>query len=412
MMWPMGSHSIPLKPAHASRDAGRLRIAVVTETFPPEINGVAMTTGRMVEGLLDEGHTILLARPRQGREDRPAALPHFHEVLVRGLPIPMHPGLKLGLPARALLVREWARCRPDVVVIVTEGPLGWSALRAARRLQLPVVSEFHTNFHRYSGHYGLGWLHGSVAGYLRRFHNRSDTTLVPTDEMRRTLASQGYRNVRVISRGVDTRLFDPARRSDALRLGWDVPDGEPAVLYVGRIAPEKNLALVVDAFEAIRARRPRARMVWVGDGPERARLAARYPDHVFAGMRRGTDLAAHYASADLFLFPSATETYGNVTVEAMASGLAVVAFDYASAAERIRSGENGWLAPLGDAAAFVTAAVRGAVDAQALSRLRQQARLSVEPLEWRKVVADFRRVLEHVAAERLDSSTPEAAAAP
>ncbi len=382
----------------------QLRVALVTETFPPEINGVAMTLGRTLEGLLRRGHSVQLVRPRQASDNVRSAAAHppgFSEVLVRGVPIPNYAGLRFGLPAGLRLLQLWRRQPPDIVHVATEGPLGWSALNAARRLGLSVSSGFHTNFHNYTRHYGLGWMRRPISGYLRGFHNRCDVTLVPTQALAETLCREGYRNLAVVSRGVDTTLFRPERRSAALRACWGVAEGQLLVLHVGRLAAEKNLPLLLDAWDAIRIRRPEARLLFVGDGPMRSGLAARCPDAIFAGMRSGADLAAHYASADLFLFPSMTETFGNVTTEALASGLGVVAYDYAAAGELIEDGGNGCKAPLGDADAFVAAAVRLATpDGGELARLRARSAPSVAHLDWERIHDRFAVVLGGAIAVR------------
>jgi glycosyltransferase involved in cell wall biosynthesis len=297
--------------------------------------------------------------------------------------------LRMGLPAKQGLLRQWSQKRPDVVHVVTEGPLGWSALAAARNLYLPVSSGFHTNFHSYSRHYGIGWLKGPITAYLREFHNRTDATLVPTADMAGELAHAGYRNLRVVARGVDTQLFSPARRSAELRRSWGLNDDDLAVIHVGRLAAEKNLPLLLKAYFAIREHRPSARLILVGDGPERKRIAAACPDCVFAGMRSGEDLASHYASGDLFLFPSVTETWGNVTTEALASGLAVVAYDYAAARMLIEHGHNGLLVARGDLVGFIDAAVRVAVDPQLRAAMRRQAREGVARMDWGSVVGDL-----------------------
>ncbi len=298
-----------------------LRVAVVTETYPPEINGVAITIQRMIEGLRTREHEVQLIRPRQSSSDSAAVEPRFEEVLGKGMAIPRYDNLKMGLPAKQVLARLWSLNRPDVVHIVTEGPLGWSALAVALKLRIPCCSDFHTNFHSYSKHYGIGWLRKPIAGYLRRFHNKAHCTLVPTKSLRDNLEAHGYLNLRVVPRGVDTQLYAPARRSEALRSRWGVASGQTVALYVGRLAPEKNLAAVFKAYNAMRAADPHVRLVMVGDGPERKMLQAQDPAIIFAGMQSGEALAEHYASADIFLFPSTTETFGNVTVEALASGL-------------------------------------------------------------------------------------------
>jgi glycosyltransferase involved in cell wall biosynthesis len=366
-----------------------LHVAVVTETFPPEVNGVAMTLGRMVQGLLARGHRVSLTRPRQHAADMQATSqensPPLTTTLVRGLPIPGYAGLKFGLPARGLLSRQWRAERPDVVQVVTEGPLGASAIAAARDLGIPVVSEFHTNFHAYSRHYGFAWLEDLVAAHLRRLHNRSRMTLVPSRQLGVDLQRRGYRNLRVVARGVDTALFNPARRNANLRNIWKVGERDLVVAHVGRLAPEKNLPLVLDSFEAIRRYAPGARLLLVGDGPARARLEREHPEHLYAGMRHGEDLAAHYASADLFLFPSMTDTWGNVVLEALASGLPVVAYRMAAAAELIRHGDNGMLADPGAGDQFERAALDLVTRPAARQRMGKAAAASIAALDWEAI---------------------------
>ena len=340
-----------------------LRLALVTETYPPEVNGVAMTVARLVQGLRERGHDLQLVRPRQQAGDQANAGSGLHEVLMRGLPIPRYPQLKMGLPAKRALVERWTRRRPDLVHIATEGPLGWSALQAALLLKLPVTSDFRTNFHAYSRHYGIAWLHKPIMAYLRKFHNRTQCTMVPTEALRRDLERCGFHKLSVVARGVDNHLFHPGRRSEALRHQWGAAADDLVVTCVGRLAPEKNLGTLSAAFEHILKTQPNAKLLLVGDGPLRDELKARWPRAVLAGQRTGPDLAAHYASADLFLVPSVTETFGNVAIEAMASGLPVVAFNYAAAAQLIRDDDNGCLVPFGDDAAFIKVAARLADDA-------------------------------------------------
>lgn len=172
------------------------------------------------------------------------------------------------------------------------------------------------------------------------------------------------------------------------------------MLHVGRIATEKNLELAVRAFRALQARRPSARMVWVGDGPERARLQRENPDFVFAGVRHGDDLARHYASADLFCFPSRSETFGNVTLEALASGIPVVAFDTGAARERLRDGVDGAAVAVGDDDAFVDAVVRIGTDDLLRGAMRMAARSAVSGLRPQQVAADFEAILAELALAR------------
>jgi glycosyltransferase involved in cell wall biosynthesis len=370
----------------------RLRIAVVTETYPPEINGVAMTLGRFVRALQEREHQVQLIRPRQGADDLPRDESNLEQVLQPGVPIPRYAGLRMGLPAKSTLRRIWALKRPDVVHVVTEGPLGWSAVAAAKTLRIPVATDFHTNFHSYSRHYGLGWLKKPIVAYLRKFHNQARVTMVPSLTIRRELEAAGFRNLEVVARGVDTQLFDPVRRSQDLRAAWGVGGQGLAVLYVGRIAPEKNLDLLVRTFRAMARVRPDARLILVGDGPELAALKAAHPDFVCCGARRGEDLARHYASADVFLFPSLTETFGNVLFEAMASGLPCVGFDYAAAAEHIRHGSNGLKAVYGDAGEFLQQSLRLMEDASLRDSLGIAARATALSLSWHDIYARLEEI--------------------
>ena len=373
--------------------ASPLRIAMVTETYPPEVNGVAITVGRMVEGMRQRQHHIQLIRPRQHKQDVASQEQGYAETLVAGMPLPGYPGLKSGLPAKGKLLRLWQQQRPDVVHIATEGLLGWSAMSAARKLGIPIATDFHTNFHNYSQHYGVGWLNKPIAAYLRHFHNKTDCTMVPTAELQQELIRSGYKNVEVVSRGVDTELFHPRKRSTKLRKQWGATEDTPVVMLVSRLAAEKNLHVVIDAFEQMLIVSPDAKLVMVGDGPARAALQQQHPHVIFAGMRTGEDLAAHYASGDLFLDPSLTETYGNVTVEAMASGLAVLAYDYAAARQHIRHDVNGLLAPFDDTTSFIDQAVGLTRIPHRVQRLRTQARHSVELLTWANIMGQLESVL-------------------
>ena len=216
-----------------------LRIAVVTETYPPEINGVAITTGRMAHDLRTRGHFIQVFRPRQSGNHSRKFSANSEDISVPGIKIPVYRDLSFGLPDSRLLENVWQSHPPDIVHVVTEGPLGWSAVRVAKKLSLPVVSDYHTNFHAYSRYYHLEIVQNPVKKYLRYLHNRTDCTLVPTKELQQGLSKQGYRNVKVIGRGIDTSLFSFRQRDNVLRKSWGLTENDTAVLYVGRLAPEK-----------------------------------------------------------------------------------------------------------------------------------------------------------------------------
>lgn len=373
-----------------------MRYAIVTETYPPEVNGVALTVQGLENGLRARGHEVGLVRPRQTSDTVALA----HEILVRGAPLPRYPGLRFGLPATRRLTAAWREATPDAIYVATEGPLGWSALRAAKRLGIPAATGFHTRFDEYMRNYGAAFLQQTALRWMRRFHNKGDATLVPTRELAGFLQSQGFDNVVRLPRAVDTVLFDPGKRDEALRESWGVGRDGLAVIYLGRIAAEKNLDLAVRAFRELQKTQPQARFIWVGDGPSREKLAQEHPDFVFCGVQRGADVARHFASGDLFVFPSHSETFGNVTLEAMASGLPTVAFDYGAAREYLRDGLHGAAIRDGDDDGFVQACVRLANDGEARRAMGAAARQAVAALRPEQVAADFDDVLMRLADTR------------
>ncbi|MBB6184646.1 glycosyltransferase family 4 protein [Oleiagrimonas soli] len=369
-----------------------MHIGIVTETYPPETNGVALTVQSMVQGLRARGHSVHLVRPRQ-RDEADAD----DTMLAPAAAIPGYATLRFGWPVDRRLKRAWRARRPDAIYVATEGPLGACALRCARRLGIPATTGFHTRFDHYATHYGLGWLTPLVRAYLRRFHRRAAATLVPTDALARELRTLGVENVRLLHRAVDTVQFDPVHRDDELRAQWGASERTPVMLYVGRIAPEKNLQLAIHAYYAMRQRCPDLRYVWVGDGPAREAVQRAHPEFVFMGMQHDEALARCYASADVFVFPSRSETFGNVILEALASGLPTVAFDSGAAHEHVRSGHNGYLIDDGDEAAFTAACVKLIRD-ERYRDMRASARGSVAALNPDAVIADFETLLLGVHA--------------
>ena len=368
-----------------------MHYTLVTETWPPEVNGVALTVRSLQRGLQRRGHRVSVVRPAQERGQAAGQ----DELLVRGGPLPRYPGLRFGLVSACRLQQAWKRDRPDAIYIATEGPLGWSALRAARRLSIPVASAVHTRFDLYMRDYGLALLEPVALRWMRRFHNRADVTLAPTRELEQFLEESGFERTKRLARAVDTARFDPQLRDPALRAEWGADPEEVVAIHVGRIAAEKNLALAVGAFRELQQHRPQARMVWVGDGPQRAALERHNPDFIFCGVKRGEDLARHFASADMFLFPSLSETFGNVTLESMASSLATVAFDYGAAREHLVDGMHG--ACVTDEKGFIDAVVRIGCNDALRSAMGERARAAVTGLHPDRVAADFEALLRDIA---------------
>lgn len=389
----------------AAMSTSSLRIALISETFPPEVNGVANTLGRLVDGLRKRGHTVQVIRPRQssdqGRMDDAT-------LLIRGWPLPGYPGLQWGQSSMHKLLHNWKKQRPNVLYIATEGPLGLSALRTARRLQIPAVTGFHTNFQQYTEHYRAGLLTKLLTHYLRWFHNRSQMTLVPSISQRIDLQRKGYDNLELLSRGVDSQLFHPSKRNNSLRAQWGLSDDDIAVIHVGRLAPEKNLGLLGKTFHAMQLAHPQQKMklILVGDGPQRKSLEQQLPSAIFCGIQRGEALAEHYASGDLFLFPSVSETFGNVVLEALASGLGVVTYDLAAAALHIRHGHTGVLAAPDDEDDFISAANWLLENREALRRVRLNARKHASLQGWNGIVELFEQHLRQ--AMQPEPRLPEA----
>ena len=378
----------------SSQGAGeRPLIAIVTETFAPEINGVAHTLQQICINLT-QTCDIQVIRPKQPayRSDQTShaldsqALAHIG---VKGLPIPAYPELRFGLPCQQTLSKLWSVRKPAGIYIATQGPLGWSAIKAARKFHLPVVSGFHTNFHNYSQHYGLGWLRSIVKRYFVYFHRQTTFTLVPTAQVAKDIADMGINNARICSRGVDQKIFNPERRNPSLRQQWGANSEDPVYLYVGRLAREKNVDLALAAFARVQRQLPRARMVLVGGGPLTKSIAARYPNILLVGVKQGVELASYYASADIFLFPSMSETFGNVLLEAAASGLAIVSYDVAAARQHFDHNNTAYLAAPGDSQQFCQFALDLAMQPMEIKRLRNNIRAICPSLQWQTIADQF-----------------------
>jgi glycosyltransferase involved in cell wall biosynthesis len=367
-----------------------LHIEVVTDTYVPDINGVALSLGRLCAGLRQRGHRVEVIR--SGRAEGESEW-------VPWWPLPGYWEIKVGAPWPGQFRRRWSKDRPDVVYVAIETPLGFSAASAALKLGIPVIGGFHTNFREYLRKYGMNRFSEKVWVYQKWFHDRLALTLVPSPDARNKLIEAGFSKVGVLGRGVDTALFDPARRSDELRREWGAAGDAPIALVVGRVSSEKNIELAIRAFDRMRRSCPGIVCVVIGDGPARGKLQRENPGVRFAGYRTGADLAACYASADILLFPSETETFGNVLIEGMAAGVATLSYDYAAAAWHCENGVNGLKVPKSDEAAFLSAA-ESLLDAPLRNRLGAEARKTAESLGWPAIVADMERIFREVIGER------------
>jgi glycosyltransferase involved in cell wall biosynthesis len=378
-----------------------MRLLIVSDTFPPDVNGVARSLRQFALGLEAKGHHVEIVTTCEADDGGES----FQRHVVVSLPFPGYSTLRVGFASPSWFVALFSRVRVDVLYVATETPLGIAAIWAARRVGLPVVSGFHTNFHTYLRDYHLIGLQPAVEAVLRTVHNHTARTLAPSLDTAKMLRDMGFTSVSVLGRGVDAELFNPEARSLALRAEWGADKDVPVALYVGRLAAEKNFPLLERAFEEFLLAQPHGRCVVVGDGPMAEDLRSRHPEWIFAGSRKGADLAHHYASSDVFIFPSTSETFGNVVIEALASGLVVVAYDYAAANEHIQDGQHGLLAPLNDEVAFL-GKVRDAAWRWDDDALRIEARVKARSLSWARQIDVFENELIQAMQQPLPIATP------
>ena len=369
-----------------------MRVDIITDTFAPDVNGVAMTIGRLVDGLRHRGHIVHVIRSGDDNSSAPG------QTSTPFLRMPGYKEVRIGLPRPVKFRKRWNRKRPDVVYVATESPMGLSALQAAQSLGIASIAGFHTCFHEYLEQYRLGGLKAPMLGWLRKIHELANVTMTPSEDVARTLKQHQFKNVQVLGRGVDSSLFDPKKRDAELRESWGADENAPVYLLVGRVAAEKNLEFGLETFMKIRGTHPTARCVVVGDGPIRKRLEERFKDVHFAGVRSGDDLARHYASADVLLFPSETETFGNVLLEGMASGLITVSYDYAASRIHITDGRNGLKAPKSDEEEFKRRA-EAAAKVGSWSDVRREARLHTEEHGWSRIIDIFESSLVQTSTQ-------------
>jgi phosphatidylinositol alpha 1,6-mannosyltransferase len=362
-----------------------MRIALFSETFLPQRNGVALIVDRLVRHLARDGHELLLVVPVSWRPRGDAPVPDGVTLLrVAGAPLPKYPDLTIGIPLAPRILDAVHHFRPDVIHLVTEFTMGLTGLRAAWELRVPTVASFHTNVPGALPYYGFPWATDWCWAYLRWFHNRAGVSLCPSEANRAELLARGFRNVRIWPRGVDTERFSPTRRSAAVRARLGSNDGFH-LLYVGRVTPEKELPILFDAFRRVSAAGlPQSvHLTIAGDGAYTARTQANAPREVtFTGYLEGDALDEVYAAADAFVFPSRVETLGNVVLEAMAAGLPVIGVNQGGTIENVRDGVNGYLCEPGNAVSVADAILRLATDAGLRSQLSRNARAWAEARTW------------------------------
>lgn len=368
------------------------RALYCTDTYPPQLNGVSVVTALSVQGLRDRGWKVAVVSPTypDAAEDVFSGVGD-HDGTRSGATIPsvsfpLYPELRLAAPSRSIVAKAIDTFRPDIVHCATEFMIGWMGQQEAIRRNIPVVSSYHTDFSRYTVAYGVPWLRDSVSGYIGRFHRRSRRVYTPGISAQVELQALQVADVEVWGRGVDLARFNPAHR-DVLLRELHAPDDAFLFLHVGRLAAEKGVERILDAFDRARRAMPAGRpirLIVAGSGPREAALRARrLPDVTFLGnLDRQLALPRLYASADAFLFASHTETLGLVILEAMASGLPVIAAPAGGVADHLCDGENGIAYLPGDVEAMATAMVTMATSPELAQRLAAGARRTAEALSW------------------------------
>lgn len=371
-------------------DDRRPRVLYCTDTYPPQVNGVSVVTALSVAGLQARGWDVGVVRPRYDRDLEDVFEPGSRSrdvgcrVSLPNVSLPPYPDIRLAFPMYGRVARAVRRFKPDLVHCATEFVIGRMGQIAAARAGIPSVSSYHTDFGRYAAAYGAPWLRGTVSSYLRRFHRRSRRVYTPSAPAREELRFLGLRDVEVWGRGVDCEQFHPRRRSTLLRESLGAADAL-LMLHVGRLAAEKNVHVIIDAFRSVRQRLARpAKLVIAGTGPREMTLRSiAGKDVIFLGhLDRASALPELYASSDIFLFASETETLGLVVLEAMASGLPVVATPAGGVADHLHDGHNGLAFAVGDVGSLERALTVLAADSSLRARLAHGARRSAERRSW------------------------------
>ncbi len=380
-----------------------MRVALFSEVYWPMVSGVSRALGQLVNVLRGEGAVARVYSATYPLPDGVGDRAEVHRSPSR--PLFLSPEVQWAFPRRREVLADVAAFRPDIVHVATEFPLGLAGVRCAEALGVPIVASSHTDYERYAAHYGVSWLMPPGWTYLRWFYSRAHSVLCPTRLYAAHLEARGVQHTRIWGRGVDTDVFHPIHRSEAWRAARGVTPQDLVVLFVGRLGPEKGIGVLLDAWELLGRRTELARLVFVGAGMMESAILQRGLRNVqVRGMRHGPELSAAYASADLFVLPSATETFGNVLLEAMASGLPSVVAAAGGPTEFATHGENVWFVPPNDAVALSAGIIRLMGDPGLRDRLGRGARSAALRRSWASACAPvldvYREALHGANAEQ------------
>jgi glycosyltransferase involved in cell wall biosynthesis len=375
-----------------------VRIALFSEVYWPMVSGVGVTLLRLTRALEQRGHQVRVYSASYALPDGQTDRPEVHRS--PSIPLFLYPDVQWAFPRLREIVQDLEEFRPDVVHVATEFALGLSGLKAARQLKVPIIASAHTDYDKYAARYGVDWALRVGWHYLRWFYGQAHRVLCPSRIYQEHLKSRGVTHTGVWSRGVDPAEFHPRFRSEAYRRELGLGPGDLLVTYIGRIAREKNLRHLLTAWEALTPELGSAALAFVGRGPLEDEIRRRrIPGVHVTGLLHDRELSAAYASADLFVFPSATETFGNSLLEAMGSGLPSLAAAAGGVLEFARHNRNAWLVAPNSAPALTQGLRRLLHDPGLRQRLSQGGLATAEERSWDQVydqlIEDYREAIEN-----------------
>jgi len=371
-----------------------VKLAIFSDTFFPQINGVSRVLGKYLDYMDEKGIDYTLLVPEQE-----GALYNGTVIGFGGVKFPLYPELKIAVPRYKRLKNGLRPLQPDLVHLVTPFSMGLAGIKYAKACNLPIIASYHTNFDQYLSYYHLPLLARPINRYMKWFHSFSQINFCPSTETLQQLQGLGIGNLEICPNGVDKSMFSPQYRSNQIRRILSMDEKTPILLYVGRIAPEKGLNVLIKAVKILNQSHTQFKLVMVGDGPDRERLTKANIDNVvFLGYKTGSELQDIYASADIFVFPSTTETFGNVILEAMSSGLPIVAARAGGVKDNVIDMYNG-ITFTPDNPMEMTGAIQKLVDDQGLrSQLSINAASYALTKTWDGVFDSFFARLQYLLA--------------
>ncbi len=378
------------------------RIALFSGNYNYVMDGPVRALNKLVGFLEEQGIEVLVFAPTA---DKPAFKHNGTLVSVPSLALPGRSEYRMALGLPKSIKKRLAEFDPNLIHLAAPDLLGCKALKWARKNDVPAVASFHTRFDTYPRYYHMAWAEQYVTAFMRRFYHRCEQVYVPSECMAQILRNQNMaRDIRLWTRGVDSDLFNPARRDMAWRKEQGISDNEVVITFVGRLVLEKGLDIYADTIDLLKARGLPIRALIVGEGPERERFTKRLPDALFCGYLQGEDLARAYASSDIFLNASVTETFGNVTLEAMASGIPAVCANASGSASLVTDGETGYLVEPGNVNAFASSIERLISDDTLRRAMSKSSLVATRPFTWHavlsKLLEQYEQATTHFAARR------------